>query len=75
MRCVRAVWGSAAPPPPSEHDCTRPCATAHTRARAQAAAALQLVGQACEARYGKNLPAQLWDALQKANGELAGEYL
>ena len=41
----------------------------------QAAAALQLLGHASEARYGKSLPAALWDALQRANGELAGEYL
>lgn len=41
----------------------------------QAAAALQLVGQASEARYGKHLPSELWDKLQRANAELAPEYL
>jgi hypothetical protein len=41
----------------------------------QAAAALQLVGQASEARYGKQLPAELWDKLQQANAQLAREFL
>ena len=40
-----------------------------------AAAALQLVGQASEARYGKQLGAKLWDKLQETNAALAQEYL
>ncbi|KAI8465647.1 MAG: hypothetical protein J3K34DRAFT_82272 [Monoraphidium minutum] len=41
----------------------------------QAAAALQLLGHASEARYGKQLSMGLWDRLQKANTELSAEYL
>ncbi|GBF93793.1 hypothetical protein Rsub_06125 [Raphidocelis subcapitata] len=48
---------------------------ARGRDSAAAAAALQLVGQAGEARYGKQLGEKLWGALQAANAELAGEYL
>jgi hypothetical protein len=45
------------------------------RCPAQAAAALQLVGQAMEARYGKSLPMDLWERLQRANSDLAPEFL
>jgi hypothetical protein len=45
------------------------------RDSAAAAAALQLVGQASEARYGKQLGARLWDKLQDANVELSKEFL
>jgi hypothetical protein len=40
-----------------------------------ALAALELARQAGEARYGRHLGSGLWEELQKANAELAGEYL